>query len=72
MYVLLLEKHQIEMKYFCEALYIILNYIYKVTINKFINVLLIPLPISSCTCTCMYITAYICYIKFYGIFPKWC
>ena len=41
MYALLLEKLQIEMKYFCESFYIIYNYIYKVALKEFINVFLL-------------------------------
>ena len=67
MYALLLEKLQIEMKYFCELLGIILNYISKVAIKELIIVFLLPLPISSCMCTSMHGAAYICENKFYVI-----
>ena len=38
MYALLLEKLQIGMKYFCEPLYVIYDYISKVAIKEFIIV----------------------------------
>ena len=41
LYALLLEKFQIEMKYFCESFNLIYNYISKVALKEFINVFLL-------------------------------
>ena len=59
MYALLLEKLQIELKYFCEPFYIIYDYVSKVALNEFMNVFLLFFPISICIC--MYIAALMLY-----------
>ena len=53
MYALLLDKLQIEMKYFLEAFYIIWNHISKVALKEFISVFLLLLPTNTCIYTCM-------------------